>query len=548
MAQDIGKAYVQIVPSAEGIEGSITNLLGGEAKKAGNSSGETFGSGMVSKIKTLIAAAGLGTILKEAISAGADLQQSFGGLDTLYGEASDAAKKFASEAAKAGISANDYAEQAVSFGASLKQAFKGDVTKAAEAANTAILDMTDNAAKMGTDIGSIQNAYQGFAKQNYTMLDNLKLGYGGTKTEMQRLLSDATKLSGIKYDINNLGDVYSAIHVIQEELGMSGVAAQEAQETISGSLGAMKASFTNVLANLTLGEDIGPSLKELVSTTSNFLFKNLIPAVINIVKQLPPALYKLVKDYYPTLSKTVNEIVTNFVTYISNNLPTIVNKGFDVLNSLVNGILQKLPSIASSAIQIIGQLARSILENLPTILQKGIEITGKIAAGIIQAIPSLFSSVKNAFASIDWLSIGSNIISGIVNGLRNGISAVADAAKSVAKNAFNAAKDWLGIKSPSRKFRYIGEMTSEGLADGIADNSNLVRDAMGNITSMMTDSVSPNLTTSYRVGAGVSAAKVGGGFNQVINNYSPKALSASEVARQTRNSTKQLALKLSMGG
>ena len=215
---DVATAYVQVVPTTKGIKEALTNEISG--------SGDAGGIKIGSAIKKAIVAAGIGAALTKvvstALSAGGDLQQSFGGLDTIYGDASEAAKQYASEAAKAGISANSYAEQAVSFGASLKAAFGGDTIKAAEAANTAILDMADNSAKMGTDISAIQSAYQGFAKQNYTMLDNLKLGYGGTKTEMERLLADAQKLSGIKYDINNLGDVYEAIHVIQGELGLTG--------------------------------------------------------------------------------------------------------------------------------------------------------------------------------------------------------------------------------------------------------------------------------------------------------------------------------------
>jgi hypothetical protein len=238
MATELGKAYVQIIPSAKGISGSISESLGGETEKAGKSAGLN----LAGAIKGAIAAAGIGTAIKSALDAGGDLQQSFGGLETIYGEAAEAAKKYSTEAVKAGISANDYAEQAVSFGAALKQAYGGDTTKAMEAANTAILDMTDNAAKMGTPIENIQNAYQGFAKQNYTMLDNLKLGYGGTKQEMERLLEDATKLSGVEYDMSNLGDVYDAIHVIQEDLGLTGVAAKEASSTFTGSLAAMKAA------------------------------------------------------------------------------------------------------------------------------------------------------------------------------------------------------------------------------------------------------------------------------------------------------------------
>lgn len=177
MAENIGTAYVNIVPKAQGIEGQIGSLLGGPAESAGRSAGSKAGSGLVAGLKKVVIAAGVGKILKDAFSAGGDLQQSFGGLETIYGEAAGQAKAFAKEAAKAGISANDYAEQAVSFGAALKQSFGGDTEKAVQAANTAIMDMADNSAKMGTDIGSLQTAYQGFAKQNYTMLDNLnKMG------------------------------------------------------------------------------------------------------------------------------------------------------------------------------------------------------------------------------------------------------------------------------------------------------------------------------------------------------------------------------------
>ena len=190
---DIATAYVQVVPTTKGIKQALTDEISG--------SGDSAGLQLGNKLKNALIAAGIGTaigkIFSTALSAGGDLQQSFGGLDTIYGDASEAAKQYAAEAAKAGISANQYAEQAVSFGASLKQAFGGDTAAAVEAANTAIMDMADNSAKMGTDITAVQTAYQGFAKQNYTMLDNLKLGYGGTKTEMERLLKDAQELSGV---------------------------------------------------------------------------------------------------------------------------------------------------------------------------------------------------------------------------------------------------------------------------------------------------------------------------------------------------------------
>jgi phage-related protein len=239
-------------------------------------------------------------------------------VDTLYGEAADGVRAYAREAAQAGISMNDYSEQAVSFGASLKQAFGGDVTKAAEAANTAILDMADNSAKMGTDITSVQMAYQGFAKQNYTMLDNLKLGYGGTKSEMERLLADAEKLTGVHYDINNLGDVYAAIHAIQGDLGLTGVAAAEASQTFSGSFNAMKASAQNLLGSLALGQNVGPAMTQLAQSVSTFFFGNFIPMIGTLVKSLPTAILAFLQTGLPLLVSGISNLLTSLATNITN--------------------------------------------------------------------------------------------------------------------------------------------------------------------------------------------------------------------------------------
>ena len=256
--------------------------------------------------------------LKAAMSEGAKLQQSYlGGLDTLYGSAANQARKFAREAASAGISMNDYSEQAVSFGAALKNAYGGNTQKAMKAANKAILDMADNSAKMGTDITSVQMAYQGFAKQNYTMLDNLKLGYGGTKTEMERLLADAEKLSGQTYSIDNLGDVYDAIHVIQGELGLTGVAAAEASETFSGSFNAMKASAANFFGSLALGQGVQPAMKQLVTSASTFLFKNLIPMIGKVIKSLPAAVGTFLQTGLPLFISSIQTLLNSIGTWFT---------------------------------------------------------------------------------------------------------------------------------------------------------------------------------------------------------------------------------------
>lgn len=268
MATELGKAYVQIMPSAKGISKEITKTLGPESTKAG----QVAGTNIVSSIKKVIAAAGIGKALVDTIKQGGALEQSIGGIETLFKDHADTVRKYANEAYKTvGVSANEYMENVTSFSASLLQSLGGDTKEAARIAHMAMVDMGDNANKMGTAMRDIQNAYQGFAKQNYTMLDNLKLGYGGTKAEMERLLRDAQKITGIKYDINNLADVYEAIHVIQQELGITGTTALEAEETIVGSFNAMKSAFTNVLGALAIGENLGGALKALASTVSIFL-------------------------------------------------------------------------------------------------------------------------------------------------------------------------------------------------------------------------------------------------------------------------------------
>lgn len=524
MARDIGTAYVQIKPTTKGIAGELESQLGG----AGDKAGETLGAGLAGKLKGVLAAAGIGATLeniaKQSLEAGGALQQSFGGLDTIYGEAGAKAKEFAMQAAEAGISANDYAEQAVSFGASLKQAFGGDTTKAVEAANTAIMDMADNSAKMGTDITAVQTAYQGFAKQNYTMLDNLKLGYGGTKTEMERLLKDAEKLSGVKYDINNLGDVYDAIHVIQGELGLTGVAADEAKTTLTGSLGAMKASAQNFLAALSTGQDVAGPLTQLITSVGNFLLNNLVPMLTNIVTAIPATLSTLFATLGPQIGTAfqtavaaapgiiesgvtmVNNLVNGilqglpgfiaqamnlvlqFATAIITNLPTILQAGADIIMNLVNGIVTNLPQILTSAFSAVMEFISGIGEKLPDILQQGIEIIGQLAAGLIEAIPDLVGkipeivdSMKNKFMETDWLALGGDIIKGIAKGIANAGGALWEAAKGAASGLLGKFKGFFNVGSPSKLMAdEVGRWIPAGIAQGIKDNMGALTAAVDN--------------------------------------------------------------------
>ena len=318
-----GKVVIQVDMDGDKAQSGVARLKGmvGGLSESGERLGSVFKSVLGANIVSGALISGiqsLGSAVKgvfsTALDEGAKLQQSFGGIDTLYQGAEDTMKQYATAAAAAGISANTYAEQAVSFGASLKKALGGDAVKAAESANKAIMAMADNSAKMGTDIGSIQMAYQGFAKGNYTMLDNLKLGYGGTQQEMQRLLNDASKLEGAmgkKFNINNFADIVEAIDLVQKDLGVAGVAAKEAETTFSGSFAAMKASASNFLANLSLGEDIGPALKTLISSTSTFLLGNFVPMVGNIMRQLPNAIEVAMAEAGPKIEEGFKSLFTS---------------------------------------------------------------------------------------------------------------------------------------------------------------------------------------------------------------------------------------------
>jgi len=348
VATELGKAYVQIIPSAKGISGMIQKEMGGEVASAGVSAGESLGSKMMGAVSGVIAAAGIGQAIGASITEGAALQQSLGGVETLFKDSADKVKGFANEAYKTtGLSANAYMENVTGFSASLLQSLGGDTDKAAETANMAMIDMSDNANKMGTSMESIQLAYQGFAKQNYTMLDNLKLGYGGTKQEMQRLLSDAEKLTGVKYDMNNLSDVYSAIHAIQENLDITGTTAREAATTFTGSFESMKAAAQNVLGKLSLGEDIQPALQALMETTSTFLFGNLIPMIGNILKQIPNLILGGIKGVFSGIfGEGLGSIMGGIVTALGSAF--LAFKAFSAVSGLLSGIPAVLTTIKTA--------------------------------------------------------------------------------------------------------------------------------------------------------------------------------------------------------
>ena len=388
MATQLGKAYVQIIPSAQGISGMIQKELGGEVASAGNLAGESLGSNLVGTFKKVIAAAGIGKAFSAALSEGAALQQSIGGVETLFKTSAGKVRAYAEDAYKTtGLSANKYMETVTGFSASLLQSLGGDTDKAAETANMAMVDMSDNANKMGTSMESIQMAYQGFAKQNYTMLDNLKLGYGGTKQEMQRLLADAEKLTGVKYDLNNLSDVYSAIHAIQENLNITGTTAREAATTFTGSFESMKSAAQNVLGKIAIGENVTPALQALLETTRTFLFNNFFPMIGNILSGLGVVLteglsslaYQLFGDAFGSaVYDQIGRVTGIFQTFFDMIFGSMDKQGnIDILNTL--GFSED----AATQIVNIGENIRTTFENIGTIIGNVIGFVGDFVGDLL---------------------------------------------------------------------------------------------------------------------------------------------------------------------
>ena len=492
---ELAKAYVQIVPSAEGIQGKITEALGGEPAAAGDAAGQSLGVQLVGTLKKVIAAAGIGKIISESINLGGALQQSLGGVETLFKDSADTVKAYAAQAYKTvGLSANDYMEQTTSFAASLLSSVSQDTQAAADLANMAMVDMADNSNKMGTFMQDIQNAYQGFAKQNYTMLDNLKLGYGGTQAEMQRLLKDAEKLSGVHYDLGNLADMYSAIHVIQQEMDITGTTAKEAATTLTGSFAAMKAAAENVMGNWSTGADLTEPLQALADTAQTFLVDNLLPMIGNVLAGIPELVYTLVPEILQSGTQLVTSLAEGFTQgipdFLSNALPQLlqfteelranagvfVDAGLNLITQLLNGLIAGLPDLIAYVPDIIINICSIINDNMPKILGEGVAIIVQLVVGIVKAVPDLLANWKkilqavlSVISAINWLNIGKNILTGVANGVKSmGISML-----NAFKGGFSSALNW--IKSlPSQAVQwgknliqsFINGLTGKGGAVG----------------------------------------------------------------------------------
>lgn len=492
---ELGKAYVQIVPSAQGIKSALTEMFDEETEGLGEQTGQSIGQELIGTLKKVIAAAGIGKIISDSINMGGALQQSLGGVETLFKDSADTVKEYAAQAYRTvGLSANDYMEQTTSFAASLLSSVSQDTDAAAQLSNMAMVDMADNANKMGTDMQDIQNAYQGFAKQNYTMLDNLKLGYGGTQAEMQRLLNDATKISGVKYDLGNLADMYSAIHIIQQEMDITGTTAREAATTLTGSFAAMKAAAENVMGNWSTGADLTEPLQALADTAQTFLVDNLLPMIGNVLAGIPEIVYSLVPELLQTGTELLSSLAQGFTEgipeFFSTALPQLlaftdqlrdnaasfVDAGLNLITQLLNGLIAGLPDLIAYVPDIIINICGVINDNMPKILAEGVSIIVQLVVGIVKAVPDLLANWKkilqavlSVISAINWLNIGKNILTGVANGVKSMGSSMLNAFKG----GFSSALNW--IKSlPSQAVQwgknliqsFINGLTGKGGAVG----------------------------------------------------------------------------------
>ena len=351
-------------------------------------------------------------ITKSAVESYADYEQLVGGVETLFKDSAGIVQEYAANAFQtAGLSANDYMETVTGFSASLLQSVGGDTEEAARIADMAITDMADNANKMGTSMESIQNAYQGFAKQNYTMLDNLKLGYGGTKQEMERLLEDAEKLSGIHYDISNLNDVYSAIHVIREELDITGTTAKEASTTIQGSAAAMKAAWQNMLVGIAdENADFDTLINNLVESVSTF-GENILPrieialkGVGKLISGLAPviveALPNLLNTILPEFINAVMSIVDSIIAVLPELLPTLIDAAVDILMQLIEALAENLPTIIEAILEGLNQIIEGITENLPTLIEAVVLCFNQIIDVVAQNLPTITQSIVDGLITM----------------------------------------------------------------------------------------------------------------------------------------------------
>lgn len=479
---DVNRTKKQLNELETGVEG-VGDAMDGAGQKTSIFGdvlkANLLGNAIVSGVKAV--ASGIKSLISGAIEGYGEYEQLVGGVETLFGSSADTVIKNAENAYKtAGLSANAYMETVTSFSASLLQSMGNDTEAAAKKADQALTDMSDNANKMGTDMQSIQNAYQGFAKQNYTMLDNLKLGYGGTKSEMERLIADANALNAAQgnytnYSIESYADIVDAIHTVQTEMGITGTTALEASTTVEGSINSMKAAYQNFVTGLGgQNADIGALTEELIQSAGN-VAKNVLPVIESVVKNIA----ETVREQGP-------DMITRFVAYATEKLPEVLKLGVQLIVSLVKGLAQNLPELLRGTLALVDTIISAFLDSLPDIIEVGKDI-----------VRGLWEGIK---AMASWIG---EKISGFVGGLVDGVKGV------------------LGIHSPSRVFAGIGQNMALGLGQGFERQ-------MQRVSSGIQDAIpTPTVDTVYNAAAGLvnglaaqSAGSPGGSYtiNLILQN------------------------------
>lgn len=471
--QALNNATADINRTKAGIE-AVNNEMKNTSVVSQFGSALKSGLAVAAKAAAAATAAAAGAVIaltKSAVENYGEYEQLVGGVETLFKDSAGTVEEYAKNAYKtAGLSANEYMETVTSFSASLLQSMGNDTEAAAKKADLALTDMSDNANKMGTDMQSIQNAYQGFAKQNYTMLDNLKLGYGGTKEEMQRLIDDANALNAAQgnytnYTIESYADIVDAIHTVQTEMGITGTTALEASTTIEGSIGAMKAAYANFVTGL--GND-NADISELSS--------QLIQSVGTVSENVLPVVETVLKNIAEAVQRDGPEMIRKFVSYAIEKLPEVISLGLQMVISLVKGIAQNIPQLVTSVLNMMATIVKTIWESLPDI----IEVGKNIVRGLWEGIKAMAS----------WIG---DKVSGFVGGLVDGVKGV------------------LGIHSPSKVFAGIGQNMALGLGQGFEKQ-------MQSVTAGIQDAIpTPTVDTVYNAAAGMvnGLALAGGGVYRV---------------------------------
>lgn len=553
---DLNKMERQLADNTSELDGTKKGLDdAGNAADSNSGKFEKF-SGVAKAsavaLGAIVVAAGAAAVQlgKAVIEGFADYEQLVGGVDTLFKDSSLKLQEYAKTAyMTAGLSANQYMETVTSFSASLIGSLGGDTEKAVKYADMAITDMSDNANKMGSDIGSIQNAYSGFAKGTYTMLDNLKLGYAGTKGEMERLLVDASKISGIKYDISSYADVVSAIHVMQESMGIAGTTALEAEETISGSLNMMKASWSDLIVSFGNSDaDMGAAVGNVVKSFETVV-KNITPVIENITKALPqafgamlpaigailPSLLKTVVDLFkqvldailkilPELIPVAVEAIMTIVDALIDNINLIIDAAFILLTSLADGIVKALPEMVPRIVEVVVSIVKTIISNLDMVIAVALQVIVALAKGLITAIPELVKAVPELVGAIvdgfdnklsEFKEVGINIVRGIWEGITGMSKWLANKVSGFVNGIVAAftGKKGIDAHSPSRLFAKFGGYMAQGVGVGFADE-------MQAVTKKINNSIPTDITMT---GQYQSTAKMGEGIVNGLAGILPQA-------------------------